>query len=258
MAGRDTARWRALGEPFRAAPSGAAVLVDFDGTLSPIVTDPAAAAPEAGATAVLDRLAERFGLVAVISGRPVEFFEGLLPAGVVRAGLYGLQVVRDGVQRDHPASGSWRQVIDDVVASADANGPAGMRVESKGLSLTLHYRTHPEIEPAVRAWAAAQAERSGLQRRDARRSVELHPPIPADKGTVVDELAAGHDPVLYIGDDLGDLPAFDALDRLAAGGATVLRGAVAGPEGRSELLARADLTFAGPGEVVAFLEALLR
>jgi trehalose 6-phosphate phosphatase len=233
------------------------VLVDFDGTLAPIVTDPAAARPEPGATAVLERLAGRYGLVAVISGRPVEFFTDLLPASVVRAGLYGLQVVRDGVREDHPASGAWRQVIDDVVASAAASGPEGMHVEPKGLSLTLHYRAHPEIEPAVRAWAAAQAARSGLELRDARRSVELHPPIDADKGTVVDELAGGHDPVLFVGDDVGDLPAFDALDRLAAAGTTVVRGAVAGPEARQELVARADVTFSAPGDVVSFLEVLL-
>lgn len=249
--------WRTLVAAFLAAPSKAAVLVDFDGTLSPIVTDPSAAVPAPGATAVLDRLAIRYGLVAVISGRPVEYFSALFSDSVVRAGLYGLQIVRDGVQRDHPASGSWREVIDDVVAGAAANGPEGMRVESKGLSLTLHYRSHPEIEPAVRAWATAQGTRSGLQVRDARRSVELHPPIDADKGTVVDDLAAGHDPVLFIGDDVGDLPAFDALDRRAAAGGTVVRGAVRGPEGRAELLSRADVTFDSPGEVVAFLEALL-
>jgi trehalose 6-phosphate phosphatase len=233
------------------------VLVDFDGTLAPIVADPATAKPAPGVTEVLERLADRYGLVAVISGRPVDFFADLIPASVVRAGLYGLQVVRDGVRHDHPASGSWRQVIDDVVASAAASGPDGMRVEPKGLSLTLHYRTRPEIEPTVRAWAAAQASRSGLEMRDARRSVELHPPIDADKGTVIDELARGHDPVLFVGDDVGDLPAFDALDRLAGAGATVVRGAVAGPEARPELVARADVIFSEPGDVVSFLEALL-
>ena len=55
-------------------------------------------------------------------------------------------------------------------------------------------------------------------------SVELHPPVDIDKGTVVADLAADADSALYAGDDVGDLPAFAALDALAArGGATSAR-----------------------------------
>jgi trehalose 6-phosphate phosphatase len=90
-------------------------------------------------------------------------------------------------------------------------------------------------------------------------SVELHPPIEVDKGTALEQLAADLGAVCYVGDDLGDLPAFDALDRLAADRSDVhtLRVAVASDESPSELLDRADLVLGGTAEVPAFLEALV-
>jgi trehalose 6-phosphate phosphatase len=233
------------------------VLLDFDGTLSPIVDDPDTARPSDGVTGTLQQLVERYRLVAVVSGRPVAFLRPLLPAGLVLSGLYGLEVVRDGVVADHPYAGAWREAIEDVVRSSTALGPAGMRVEPKGLSLTLHYRTRPELADEVQAWAATQAARSGLVARPARMSVELHPPIQTDKGSALQQLATDLAAVCYVGDDLGDLPAFDALDRLAAADVHTLRVAVASDESPPELLDRADLVLEGTAAVPAFLEALV-
>lgn len=236
------------------------MLLDFDGTLSPIVDDPAAARPLPGAAETLADLAESFRLVGVLSGRPVEFLQPLLPPGVVIAGLYGLEVVRDGERLDHPFAGAWREVIEDVARCSVALGPAGMQVEPKGLSLTLHYRSHPEIAGAVHEWAGTQASRSGLVARQARMSVELHPPIPTDKGTALEALTEGLSAVCYVGDDEGDLPAFDALDRLAGRSDVpvhTVRVAVASDEAPTQLLARADLVVAGPEAVLGFLRSLV-
>ena len=167
----------ALLAPLVAQPRRSGVLLDFDGTLSPIVTNPEVARLLEGAAEVLLALARRYRVVAVLSGRPVSFLEPLIPASVVLCGLYGLEVVRDGERLDHPWAGAWREVIDDVAAQSRARGPEGMRVESKGISLTLHYRENPEAGPDVEAWAVQQAARSGLRVRPARMSVELHPPI---------------------------------------------------------------------------------
>ena len=76
-----------------------------------------------------------------------------------------------------------------MATQSRARGPEGMRVEAKGLSLTLHYRGRPEREADVRRWAEQQAARSGLELRPARLSYELHPPIDVDKGTSLLELA---------------------------------------------------------------------
>jgi trehalose 6-phosphate phosphatase len=242
--------------PLRARPAEAAVVLDFDGTLSPIVDVPAEARPAPGAVEALAALVGHLGLVAVMSGRPVDFLAPQLPPGVVLSGLYGLEVARDGRRTDHPGAGAWREVVADVARVSTDRGPAGMHVEPKGLSLTLHFRTRPDLADEVRAWAEGQAARSGLEVRDAKMSVELHPPLPADKGTALEALAGGMAAVAYVGDDRGDLPAYDALDRMAGSGAAAIRVAVAGAESPPELLARADLVLDGPGAVVDLLRAL--
>jgi trehalose 6-phosphate phosphatase len=240
----------------RLRPADAAIVLDFDGTLSPIVRDPSRARPLDGVTDVLAELAGRYGLVAVVSGRPVDFLAPLLPAGVVLSGLYGLEVVRDGSRSDQPGAGAWREVVADVARSSIDRGPAGMVVESKGLSLTLHYREHPELEPAVTEWARKQAARSGLDLREAKMSLELHPPIATDKGTAIEALVGDLGAVAYVGDDRGDLPAYDALDRLGARGVRTLRLAVGGTETPAELIDRADAVLDGPDGVLSFLRDL--
>ena len=70
----------------------AAICLDFDGTLAPIVDDPIEARPLPGAVGLLEHLAARFAAVAVISGRPVAYLARHLAAPRVRClGLYGLQ-----------------------------------------------------------------------------------------------------------------------------------------------------------------------
>jgi trehalose 6-phosphate phosphatase len=132
-----------------------------------------------------------------------------------------------------------------------------MVVETKGLSLTLHYRTRPELAGPVQQWASQQAVRSGLVYRPARMSVELHPPIKSDKGTTVEAISEGASAVCFLGDDVGDLPAYDALDRLAARGVHTLRVAVVSDEGPDDLARRADIVLDGPLATVGLLRRLL-
>jgi trehalose 6-phosphate phosphatase len=240
----------------RRDPAATVLCTDFDGTLSPIVEDPAAARPIEGAVEVLADLARRYATVAVISGRSVAFLGAWFPPSLELRGLYGLELVVDGTRHDHPTAGAWREAIDDVVAAARAAAPEGVIVESKRLSLTLHYRSRPDLADAVRALAERQAARAGLALRPARMSVELHPPVAIDKGTALRELAAGQATACFIGDDAGDLPAFTALDDLAAEGVAVARIAVKSSEVPAELLERADAVVDGPDGVLELLRAL--
>jgi trehalose 6-phosphate phosphatase len=237
----------------RAERATAGIFTDFDGTLAPIVDDPAAARPLAGAPALLDQLAARYAVVGVLSGRPVAFLQQWLPPTLLLSGLYGLEAVRDGARTEHPEAAAWRAAIDDAAAAA----PIEARVEHKGLSLTLHYRENPELGAAVVAFGEQQAARSGLLVRAARRSVELHPPIAVDKGTAL--LAAARDlsAVCFFGDDAGDLAAFAALDALGAKGATTVRIAVRSDESPPALLDAADVVVDGPEGVLAQLASLL-
>src|SRR4051812_47233928 len=139
--------------PLRQRPERAGVMSDFDGTVSEIVDDPDDARPLDGVFEALDALAARYARVAVISGRPVSFLQRVLPESLVLSGLYGLEVLDRGHVVDHPSADAWREVVEKVASAAENDGPDGVRVERKGVSLTLHFRKQPELEFPVRAWA---------------------------------------------------------------------------------------------------------
>jgi len=239
-----------------AAPDASVgVFCDFDGTLSEIIEDPAAVVPAPGVTAALVDLGTLVDRLVVVSGRPVAFLAGVLPDDVDLVGLYGLERRVGPTASVHPDAEQWQAVVDGVVDRARTELPIGVRVEHKGRSLTLHTREHPEHADVVDRFAAAEAEATGLVARPAKASIELHPPIEVDKGTVVAEIAR-HDRLgfaLFVGDDVGDLTAFDALDALAADGVAVARVAVRSAASPPELVARADLVVDGPAGAVDVL-----
>ncbi len=244
-----------------ADPPTTGLFCDFDGTLAPIVDDPEAARPCPGVAEVLAGLSRRWAVVAVVSGRPAAFLaEHLADAGpaVHLVGLYGLQWIEDGVVRVAPEAEPWIGVVSKLVERARDEAPAGVLVEAKGVSLVLHWRTAPGQGPWCRDAGSRWAASSGLVAQPGRMSVELRPPIAADKGTAVERLARGCRVVGFAGDDTGDLAAFDALDRLAgAGTVQVVKVAVADTESPSALIERADVVLAGPEAMVDGLRTLL-
>lgn len=256
----DVAQAAAL---LRAQPERSALLFDFDGTLSPLVDDPDRAAPAPGAVDLLVELASAYRTVAILSGRPVAFLAEHLPEPIVLSGLYGIESRVGGAVRTSPEADAWRPVVGRAAELADeASAPGaplqGMRVERKGLSVTLHVRTRPELAAAVEVFAAAVAQELGLEARPAKMSVELHPPVHVDKGTALLELAHGAGAVLYVGDDVGDLPAYAALRDLAAHGTTTVGVAVDGPELPDAVRGAAQVVLPSQAAVVDLLGALRR
>jgi len=252
----------ALLAPFLAAPDRAGVLTDFDGTLSPIVDEPEAARPLPQAVDVLHRLSVRYGRVAVVSGRPAAFLAKRLrladAPGLVASGLYGMEYAQGDQVTTDPKAEEWRAVGHEVACEAEEQAPPEVHVERKGLSVTLHYRTCPEQAVWVRAWSEAAAARTGLRLHPARMSDELRPPVEIDKGTVVAALAAGLSAVCFLGDDVGDLPAFAALDRLHDEHAVAtLKIVVSSPEAPRALLDEGDVVVDSPAAALGVLERLL-
>lgn len=237
---------------------------DFDGTLSPIQQDPESVRPVPGAVDALAALAANAGLTAIVSARPVAFlaerFGGV--RGLHLHGLYGLEYSPDGgaTVTTAPEAEPYAPVIARVVAEAREAFP-GALIEDKRLSCALHFRTDPSLEPAIESWAALHAEAYGLRLQHGRMVVELKPPLDTDKGAVVLREAAGLAGAWYFGDDLGDLPAFAALDELAAEqpGFHAVRVAVGTAEGRGAALAEhADVLLDAPESVPTLLDSFHR
>ena len=243
--------------PLRRKPATAGIFSDFDGTLSPIVRDPAMAEPVAGIPELLEELARRYSVVAVVSGRPVAFLATHLPTSILLAGLYGLEVQRHGERQIDREAERWRAVVSAAAVRLQAAALPGVLVEPKGLSVTCHYRTNPALQAQVTALAQEVATATGLVARAGRKSVELLPPIHTDKGTVLRKWAASLDSLCYLGDDLGDMAAFRALDDLAAQGIATVRVAVRSDEAPAELLQAADVAVDAPEGAAALLRTLL-
>ena len=240
-------------------PAHSAVLTDFDGTLAPIVPDPETAEPLPGAAAVLGRLAARYAVVAVVSGRPTSYLSRQLGAAgpALRLyGTYGLEWLEDGVLHRAPEAEPWLAPAAEILAAARAEAPPGTGIEDKGCSVTLHWRRAPEVGDWAQAFARRWAERTGMTLQPGRMAVEFRPPVGPDKGVVVERLARGCRAACFAGDDAGDLAAFAALDRLAAEGVHGVRVAVSDSESPPELTARADMVVDGPHEALALLSAL--
>lgn len=236
------------------------MFLDFDGTMAPIVDNPDAARPLAGAVEVLGRLAAKWGVVAVVSGRPAAFLaEHLGGAGSARfLGLYGLERVGEhpGEVVPLPEAAGWAAVVEEAARAAESALPAGAAVERKGLTVTLHYRAVAEQAQDVQETGRQLAARFGLRAHPGKMSAELRPPVDVDKGTVVRELADGLTAVVFAGDDTGDLPAFAALGALRERGVTTLAVAADGPETQLAVVQAADISVPGPDGVIALLRRL--
>jgi trehalose 6-phosphate phosphatase len=246
--------------PFVEHPERAALFVDFDGSLSPIVLDPAAARPVPAARDALARLVPWLGRVAVVSGRPAAFLRDALAIdGLDYVGTYGLErIVAGEVVLDERVR-PFVAAVADAADEAEAALP-GLRVERKGeVAVTVHWRDQPERGDEATRWAAEAAPRLGLEAPlRGRMAIELRPPVPVDKGTTVAELAAGMDAAAFAGDDVGDLPAFAALRALAAAGtlAHAISIGVTSDESPPEIHA-ADVVVDGPAGLAVLLDSLV-
>ncbi|MFB7593612.1 trehalose-phosphatase [Streptomyces sp. NPDC056160] len=252
-----------------ARPERAVIALDFDGTLAPIVPDPDRARAHPDAVLALAALAPKVAAVVVVTGRP---------AGVAvrHGGFAGVAGLDHLVVLGHYGAERWDAATATVTAPAPHPGVAAVRaelpgfldrigawhgtwIEEKGRSLAVHTRRAQDPQAAfdaLRGPLADLAARHGLIVEPGRMVLELRPPG-MDKGVAlleyVRDLGAGS--VLYAGDDLGDLPAFTALDKLRSDG---LPGVLvcSGSTEVTELSDRADLVVPGPAGVVQLLGAL--
>jgi len=231
------------------------------------VHDPARALPAPGARDVLRRLTETFGTVAVLSGRPTASLIALLDLDAADAppitvlGLYGRQPWRRNDPPPVPSRSTPPAAARSALTALLAASPDPLRLEDKGESWAVHARGLPDPDAAlarIRSDLDALAARYGLQLQPGRAVLELVAPGP-DKGVTLRLTAdqVGARAVFWAGDDLADVPGFDALDELRSRGVPGLGVAVANPE-VSAPARRADATVPDPPGLLGLLSRLIR
>ncbi|MFJ9620996.1 trehalose-phosphatase [Streptomyces sp. NPDC101181] len=255
-----------------ARPDRAVVALDFDGTLADIVPDPEQARAHPGAVSALAALAPKVAAIAVITGRP---------AGVAvrHGGFADVPGLERLVVLGHYGAERWDAVTGTVHAPAPHPGIHAVRaelpgvldefgawhgtwIEEKGQAVAVHTRRAEDPQAAfesLRGPLGELAARHGLIVEPGRLVLELRPPG-MDKGVALAEYVAELDAgsVVYAGDDLGDLAAFAAVEKLRTGGEGGIPGLLvcSGSGEVPELAERADLLVPGPAAVVDFLAAL--
>lgn len=260
---------RTAWEAIVAEPGTTLLCTDFDGVLSPIVDDPTSAFASEDALAALGRLAPRLAKVAVVTGRPIRqaVHLGRLDARPALAtmsvlGLYGFERwdAASGTFDEPDAPAGVAAALAEVPALLADLGLAGARVEDKRLSVGVHTR---ELADPAGAFArlrdplAGLAEEHGLHLEPGRFVLELRAPG-VDKGDAIRRLVDEVDPrvVVYAGDDLGDIPAFEAMLALRESGRVDALLICSGSDEQDALVALADVVVPGPDGVARLWDDL--
>jgi trehalose-phosphatase len=265
--GVDTARLASLIAPLRERPDRSAVLTDIDGTIAPIVADPAEASVPAETRDLLQDLAERYALVGCLSGRRALDARRVVGLDeLAYSGNHGFELLLPGDDevRPDPSLDGHESDAPRFVAGLD---PAelervGIRIEDKGAIVALHWRGAPNETTAesLAQEVASEAEWDGLVPHRGRKVLEIRPNVAINKGIAVAALIPARpvDHALYGGDDHTDVDAFAALRTLhdAHELETAVCIAVSSVESPPEVSEAADLTVPGPEGFVHVLAAL--
>ena len=201
------------------------LMTDYDGTLTPIVADPADAQLTADVRADLQALSRsRWARLAVISGRDLADVRARVAvADAIYAGCHGLEIAGPGLSFTHPDAETQEASLRAVSLALCLGAPfvEGMRVEPKRLGVAVHYR---HVAASGHKTVQAMLARSLLRRGGpfkifhGTKVIEVLPHVAWNKGRCVQwirDRILGARPrptiVLYMGDDWTDEQAFETL-----------------------------------------------
>lgn len=242
----------------RDTPGAGAFFIDFDGTLSKIVADPARATPVPGASQVLVTLAASYRTVALVTGRRASWLADVVDASGVRyLGLYGAEEMIDGrtvqpVEADRYRSSASR-LARDAEALITTQGLAGCEVEFKDLAVSIHFRLAPDSRERLTTWAMEAAPHRGFVATLGRMVVELRPKD-VSKANALKKIAGEQkvEWVVVAGDDQTDVEMMQAARQLFGDRSLCI--GIASLEEPTEMAAVADFRVDGPEDFVETLE----
>jgi trehalose 6-phosphate phosphatase len=254
--------------PLRAEPARAAILLDIDGTLAPIVEHAEYASVPEDTRQLLIEIAKRYGLVACVSGRRASEARAMVSIGTISyIGSHGAELLRAGWTEPVLDQGveDWARRIHDFGREADTSDlrRKRVRIEDKGAIVAFHWRGAAD-EDAARAAIdvlAARAEEAGLRTHWGRKVLEVRPPVRIDKGAGVKAFLehTDIDVALYVGDDATDVDAFRGLRELLDDGrlSRIVRVGVGSEEAPSAVAEEADVLVDGTDGVRELLSMLV-
>ncbi|MBV9004270.1 MAG: trehalose-phosphatase [Solirubrobacterales bacterium] len=242
--------------PLRANPQQAAILLDIDGTISPIVEHAADAKVPESTRQLLAAIARRYKIVACVTGRRAADARAMVSIGTISyLGTHGAELLRAGWTESvvDPKVEDWVRRIHQFGREADTAELRRLRVrlEDKGTIVAFHWRGAPNEDAARSALdtLASRAEQGGLRTHWGRKVLEIRPPVRMDKGAGITTFLEGEDveAAMYAGDDATDLDAFRALAELQQQGTIkhAIRVGVRSDEGPSGISEQADVVVDG-------------
>jgi trehalose-phosphatase len=232
--------------------SSCLLCLDFDGTLAPIIDDPAQVELPEDVRIVLRALVRKEQLtVALISGRARDDLQQRVNfPGLIYAGNHGLEISGPGFLFFEPTSVECRNGLQALAKDLGArlSGIDGAWVEDKGLTLSVHYRrvraeAHDDVRRVVHGALAAASHPFVLTA--ANRVFEIRPRANWNKGNAVLWIKTQLDKedalVIYLGDDATDEDAFATLAdgvtvKVGNGAPTVAQYSLKGQERVAEFL----------------------
>lgn len=236
----------------------ACIFTDIDGTLSPIVADPAAATMPAATRAALQTLAERIAVVA-LTGRSIAHARAIVGLDtLVYSGNHGAEWWEEGAVSIEPAAEPYLERVQEIAKAVERDiTTPGTLLEHKGVSLSVHYRNTAEPDTArsdILDFLDAHAREMRI--REGKMVVEVRPPVELSKGEAVRSFTRrkGLASALVLGDDRTDAEAFAVIREMRDAG--VIHGlcaAIATADAPAELLASADYALADTAAVGRFL-----
>ncbi len=233
------------------------VFLDYDGTLTPIVSRPEDAVLSQEMREAVQTLTAQCP-VAVVSGRGKDDVRRRVDIDTLYyAGSHGFEISGPGgIELEHPEAQDLLPVLDELerALGEELAGIDGAQVERKKYSIAVHYRNvrDEDLEAVTHVVDRAVADRKEIRKASGKKVYELRPEIPWDKGRallwLLSALGLDRPDVVpfYLGDDLTDEDAFQVLLKRGIG-------IVVGEEPRAT---EAQYKLATTDEVHAFLRRL--
>ncbi|HZU69137.1 MAG TPA: trehalose-phosphatase [Ktedonobacteraceae bacterium] len=244
------------------------LVLDIDGTLSPIAPTPEEARLYPGVASLLERAREH-AHVAIVTGRSIESGAAIVNVeGLTYVGNHGLEWC-DGLPSTHkvqivpqalPFVEPGKQLLD--LAELELVAMPGVLIERKRTGGSIHYRLSPDPEEArekILALLAEPARELHMRLSEGKYVVEIRTPLSIDKGVSLRRFVELHQlrGVIYAGDDRTDLDAVLEVARLRQDGLAALAIVVEHNDTLPALLERADIIVHGVEGMVALLRQIV-